>query len=57
MKCNNKKWDHSWSKLSLEKKIDRLRDRLNYVEDKSEAETRSASQSASAALYVANYCK
>lgn len=52
-----KKWDADWNRLKLEAKIDRLRDRLNYVFEKSDQEARSASQSADTALYVANYCK
>lgn len=52
-----KKWDADWDRLKLETKIDRLRDRLNYVFEKSDQDARSANQSASAALYVANYCK
>jgi hypothetical protein len=49
-----KRWDANWDRLKLETKINRLKDRIDWLQGKSEQDSRSAHSAASTALYVAN---
>jgi hypothetical protein len=54
MNKRNIKWDANWGRLTLETKLNKLRDRLNFCYEDSLNKATQVSVNASTALYVAN---